>query len=72
MDRIQELSNSPEWAEQVENEVFQPTPLSDATAEGGENVSTNLAPNVELNRAPIEAASNNTCSTQGLEPVDSQ
>ena len=68
MDCIQELSNSPEWAEQVENEVFQPTPLSYATAKGGENVSTNLAPNVELNRALIEAASNNTCSTQGLEP----
>jgi len=65
VDRIQELSNSPAWAEQVENEVFQPTPLSYAT---GENVSTNQVPNVELNRAPIEAASNNTCSTQGLEP----
>ena len=68
MDCIQELSNSPEWAEQVENEVFQPTPLSYATAEGGENVSSNQMPNVELNHAPIEAASNNTCSTQGLEP----
>jgi len=65
VDRIQELSNSPAWAEQVENEVFQPTSLSYAIRE---NVSTNLTPNIELNRAPIEAASNNTCSTQGLEP----
>jgi len=65
VDCIQELSNSPAWAEQVENEVFQSSPLSYAT---GEYVSTNQASNVELNRAPIEAASNNTCSTQGLEP----
>ena len=68
MDRIQELSNSPEWAEQVENEVFQPTPLSYTTAEGGENVSTNQVPNIELNCAPIEVASNTTYSTQELEP----
>jgi len=63
VDHIQKLSNSPVWAEQVENEVFQPTPLFYTTRE---NVSTNLAPNIELNRAPIEAASNNTCSIQGL------
>jgi len=68
MDHIQELSNSPEWAEHVENEIFQPTLLSYTTAEGGENVSTNQVPNIELNCAPIEMAPNITCSTQVLEP----
>jgi len=52
----------------VENEIFQLTPLSYTTAEGEENVSTNQVPNIELNRAPIEAVSNNTCSTEELEP----
>jgi len=52
----------------VENEVFQPTPLSYTAAEGGGNVSTNQMPNIELNCAPIEVVSNTTCSTQELEP----
>lgn len=65
---VQALANSPAWADQVENEKFQTTPLSYSTAKEGENDSTNQVPNVDLNHDPLEAAPNNSCPTQGLEP----
>jgi len=65
---VQALANSPAWANQVENEKFQTTSLSYATAKEGENNSTNQAPNVDLNHASLEAVLNNSCPTQGLEP----
>jgi len=66
---VQALANSPAWANQVENEKFQTTFLSYATAKEGENNSTNQAPNIDLNHASLEAVLNNSCPTQGLEPL---
>jgi len=67
-ERIQAQSNSNTWAEQMDKEIFQPTPLSYTSAEEGTSSTTNTefgSGNIHDPHANITA---NMCDPQSLEP----